>query len=90
MQTNAAIELLPSVNEDKKIDVSINNDTAVIRFSTFTEGLGWSCQKTMCLDSNLLDDLHRAISAARYRINSHKAENNVMSSSNIIEFPSIS
>lgn len=90
MQTNTATELLPSINEDKKIDVSVNNDAAIIKLSTFTEGLGWTCQKTMCLDSDLLDDLHRAISAARYRINSHKAENNITNSSNVIGFPSIS
>lgn len=89
MQTNTAIELLPSINEDKKIDVSVSNDTAIIKLSTFTDGLGWTCQKTLCLDSALLDDLHRAISAARYRINSHKTENNIVSSSNIIEFPSV-
>ena len=90
MQTNSAVELLPSVNEDKKIDVSVNNDIAVIKLSTFTEGLGWICQKTMCIDGNLLDDLHHAISAARYRINSHKAKNDIVGSSKVIEFPGIS
>lgn len=89
MQTNTAIELLPSINEDKKIDVSVDNDTATIKLSTYTEGLGWTCQKTMRLDSELLDDLHRAISAARYRINSHKAENSFAGYSNIIEFPNV-
>lgn len=89
MQTNTAIELLPSINEDKKIDVSVNTDTATIKLSTYTEGLGWTCQKTMNLDSSLLDDLHRAISAARYRINSHKSENNIANSSNVIGFPNV-
>jgi hypothetical protein len=89
MQTNTAIELLPSINEDKKIDISVNNDTATIKLSTYTEGLGWTCQKTMNLDSGLLDDLHRAISAARFRINSHKSENNIANSSNVISFPSV-
>lgn len=90
MQTNTAIELLPSINEDRKIDVSVNNDIAVIKLSTFTEGLGWICQKTMCVDGNLLDELHHAIAAARYKINSHKAQNNIVSSSKVIEFPGIS
>jgi hypothetical protein len=90
MQPNTAIEFLPSINEDKKIDVLIKDDTAVIKLSTFTEGLGWSCQKTMALEGSLLDDLHRAISAARYRINSFKSEKNVVNDSNVIQFPGVS
>lgn len=89
MQTNTAIEFLPSVSEDQKIDVSLENDKAIIKLSTFTEGLGWTCQKTMCLDGTLLDDLHRAISAARYRLNSAKTHQQIEGSSKVISFPSI-
>lgn len=91
MQSNTAVQFLPAVSNDQKIDVSIINETAIIKFSTFTEGLGWTCQKTLNLDSNLLNDLHHAISAARYRLNARQTENaDANANSNIIAFPNVS
>ncbi len=89
MHSNTAVQFLPSICDNTKVDVAIENDEAVIKLSTFTEGLGWTCQKTMRLESSLLDDLHRAISAARYRLNTQKADNTVSAASNIIAFPKV-
>lgn len=90
MLGNTATKLLPVVTEEKKIDVSIENGEVVLRLSTWTENLGWTCQKTMCLEAEMLDDLHRAISAARYRLNSRKAETGEDAvKSNVLEFPKV-
>ncbi|HLM00653.1 MAG TPA: hypothetical protein VK400_06325 [Pyrinomonadaceae bacterium] len=95
--SNTATNLSPVVTEEKKIDVCIENGEAVLRLSTWTENLGWTCQKTMRLEAEMLDDLHRAISAARYRLNSRKSENIAATAAadgcaknNVLEFPVIS
>jgi hypothetical protein len=90
MFSNTATKLLPVVTEEKKIDVSIEGGEAVLKLSTWTENLGWTCQKTMRLEAEMLDDLHRAISAARYRLNSQKAETGETVKSNVLEFPVVS
>ena len=69
------------------MEVLIEDDAAVLRLSTWTENLGWNCQKTMRVDAAMLDDLHRAISAARYKLNRQKTENGESVSKNVIEFP---
>ncbi len=89
MQTNTATQFLPSINNDKKVEVVIENDEAVIKLSTFTENLGWCAQKTMRLDAELLDDLHHIIAAARYKLNSQKPKENSSALTNVIAFPSV-
>lgn len=88
MQSNTALKFLPVIGEEKKVDVSVENGEAVLRLSTWTESLGWNCQKTMRLDAEMLDDLHRALMAARYRLTAQKAEDGEeISNNNIIQFP---
>ena len=88
---NTATKLLPVVTDEKKIDVSIENGEAVLKLSTWTENLGWTCQKTMRLEAEMLDELHRAISAARYHLNSLQAESvETAAKGNVLEFPVIS
>jgi hypothetical protein len=90
MQSNKALKFLPVTTEEKKLDVSIENGEAVLRLSTWTENLGWSCQKTMRLDAEMIDDLHRVLTAARYRIKQQQGENEAEAvKNNVIEFPSI-
>jgi hypothetical protein len=49
-------------------------ERVVLRYATWTEGLGWCSQKTIQLDGDQLDDLHRALTVARHRRNLHRAE----------------
>lgn len=87
---NTAEKLLPVTQEEKKIEVSIEAGEAVLKLSTFTENLGWTCQKTMRLEAAMLDDLHRAISAARYRLNSRRTENDeIVAHNNVLNFPRV-
>jgi hypothetical protein len=89
MQSNLAVKFLPVVSDEKKVEVALHDDQAVIKLSTWTEDLGWLCQKTMSLDAEMLDDLHRVITAARVRLNSQKAENQEENiSSKVLQFPS--
>ncbi|MDQ3321781.1 MAG: hypothetical protein M3525_05000 [Acidobacteriota bacterium] len=87
MQTNTATEFLPSISDDKKIEVSIETNEVVLKLSTWTESLGWTCQKTMRIEEGMIDDLHRVISAARYKLNRRDAGNVEKSASKVIEFP---
>jgi hypothetical protein len=89
MQTNTAKQFLPSVHNDKKIEVSLENDEAVLKLSTWTENLGWCCQKTMRLEAEMLDELHRVITGARYKLNQRKAETGEPTIAKILEFPAV-
>ncbi len=75
---NAASQLSQSPCEERKVEVSIeagaDGEQVVLRYLTWTEGLGWCGQKTIRLDDGHLDELHRALTVARHRINRRKAE----------------
>ena len=88
MQSNLAVKFTPVVTDEKKVEVSLQDDQAVIKLSTWTEDLGWLTQKTMSLDAEMLDDLHRVISAARVRLNNQKAETEEATAvSKVLQFP---
>jgi hypothetical protein len=75
---NATSQSLQSPCEERKVEVSIeqgaDGEQVVLRYLTWTEGLGWCGQKTIRLDEGHLDELHRALTVARHRINRRKAE----------------
>ncbi len=91
MQSNVAAQFLPIVSDEKKLEVSLNGTQAEIKLSTWTDNLGWCCQKTLSLDTEMLDELHRVLAAARYKLNSQKTEmDEKQKSSNILQFPAFS
>jgi hypothetical protein len=95
MQTNLAVNFLPIFSDEKKVEVSLQDDQAVIKLSTWTEDLGWLGQKTLSLDAEMLDELHRVISAARLRLSRRKSEDqeeaeNATASARVLEFPRVS
>lgn len=77
---SATVQILQSPNDDRRVEVCLerHEDTAeqrvVLRYSTWTEGLGWCSQKTIQLDGEQVDDLHRALTVARHRIKRASAE----------------
>ncbi len=75
---NAVVSVLPSTHEDKRIEVVIEQqggaDCVALRYSTWTEGLGWCGQKTIRLDGDQLDELRRTLTVARHRLNRQHAE----------------
>ena len=80
MQSNhsATLQILNSPCEDERVEVVIEThagvERIVLRHSTWTEGLGWCSQKTIRLDTDQIDDLHRALTVARHRIHRARAE----------------
>ena len=93
MQTtnNAASHVIESAREDQKVEVVIEGaDRVAVRYLTWTEGLGWCCQKTMRVDAGQLEDLHRALTVARHRLNRMRAEEGLTQEpAQIIHFPTI-
>ncbi|MCW5961393.1 MAG: hypothetical protein KIS76_14615 [Pyrinomonadaceae bacterium] len=87
MQSNLAKKFLPIVSDDKKLDVSIVDDQAVIKLSTWTEDLGWCGQKTLSVDAAMLDQLHRVIASARVKL---KSGSNNEVTENVLQFPVLS
>lgn len=75
-KSQATVQILPSPTEDQRIEVIIEGEssTVALRYSTWTEGLGWCCQKTIKLEGDQLDALHQALTVARHRLARRHAE----------------
>ena len=91
---NATVQTLPPLCEESKVEVAIeacgNADQVVLRYSTWTDGLGWCNQKTIRLESGQLDDLHRALTVARHRLNRKRAEDDEMHEfGKVIQLPTL-
>ena len=93
MQTSnrAATHVIESAGEDRRIEVAIDGPERVtLRYSTWTDGLGWCCQKTMHVDAEQLDELHRALTVARHRLNHKRAEEGLISEpARVIQLPTL-
>lgn len=91
----AVIQTLQSPCEDRQIEVSIESgnegdEVVVLRYSTWTEGLGWCGQKTIRLESEHLDDLQRALTVARHRIKRRRAETGQpLQAAKVIQLPTL-
>lgn len=91
MQKSTALKFLPVFSYEKRVEVSVVNDQAVIKLSTWEQDLGWCGQKTMSLDAEMLDELHRVIAAARVRLHNANAEDEGQRApSKVLDFPHIS
>lgn len=88
MQSNIAFKFAPVYSQEKKVDVSLQDGETVIKLSTWTDDLGWCAQKTMSLDAEMLDELHRVITAARLKIKREKDDSGEeIIPSKVLEFP---
>jgi hypothetical protein len=90
----ADIQPQASPVEDRRVEVSIESgadgERVVLRYSTWTDGLGWCNQKTIHLDGEHLDDLHRALTVARHRLNRKRAEaGQPIESAKVIQLPTL-
>jgi hypothetical protein len=80
---------------EQKVEVTFEQqdggECVALRYLTWTEGLGWCCQKTIRVEADQLDELHRAITVARHRIRRRRAEaGEVQAPAQVIQFPSLS
>lgn len=90
MQTQLKQQFAPIANDEKRIDVAIENGRAVIKMATWTDGLGWNTQKTITLEADLVEDLHRALASARVRLRATDCGEVVGGSARVLSFPSSS
>ena len=90
MQQTAILQPSVSTDNERKIEAVLTaDDSVMLKLSTWTDDLGWSCQKTIEVQPEMLDDLHHAIAAMRYRVNRRKAEQgDQVSESRVVDFPS--
>ncbi|HEX8072486.1 MAG TPA: hypothetical protein VF546_21240 [Pyrinomonadaceae bacterium] len=75
---NATVERRALARPEQQIEVALEQrdgvPEVVLRASTWTDGLGWCCQKTLRLDAAQADELHRALTVARHRLARHRAD----------------
>jgi hypothetical protein len=96
MAASLAVNFLPIFSDEKKVEVSLQDDQAVIKLSTWADDLGWCGQKTMSLDAAMLEELHRVIAAARIRLSRQKIDNQeaevetTSANAKVLEFPRVS
>ena len=71
-----------------RIDLSIEGDVTSIKLSAWVDGLGWCGQKTLSLEPEMLDELHKLVGAARVRIRHQKrTSDDESASSRVLDFP---
>jgi hypothetical protein len=91
---SAKVQIPQSPGDEERVEVFIEqhegSERVVLRQSTWTEGLGWCSQKTIRLDGEQLDDLHRALTVARHRINRQRAAaGHVREAAQVIQLPTL-
>ena len=89
---NATAGVLQRAETEARIEVAIEkhgaSERVVLRHLTWTDGLGWCAQKTICLEADQLDDVHRALLIARHRFNRKRAESGESgNSAQVIQLP---
>ena len=90
-----AAQVLRGARPDQQVEVvfepTAEGERVALRYSTWTEGLGWCCQKTIRLEADQLDDLHRALTVARHRRNRRRAESGeAHTPAQVIQLPALS
>jgi len=82
---NETAKFAPVRSNEKKVEVQVEGDKAVIKLSTWVEGLGWCCQKTMSLDLEMLEELQGLISCAKTELERDAEDDDILSAA-ILEF----
>ena len=86
---------LEAAGAGQKVEVTFEQHEGVevvaLRYLTWTEGLGWCCQKTIRVGGEQLDELHRAVTVARHRYRRQRAEaGEPTAPAQVIQLPSLS
>ena len=93
---NTAAGLSPErAGKQQKVEVTFEQQEGgscvALRYLTWTDGLGWCCQKTIRVEDEQLDELHRAITVARHRMRRQRAESGEAATpAQVIQLPSLS
>jgi len=87
---------LEAAGAQQKVEVTFEpleggGECVALRYLTWTEGLGWCCQKTIRVGGEQLDELHRAVTVARHRYRRNLAETGEpQAPAQVIQLPSLS
>ena len=89
---NKALKFAPVETGEKRVELSLEGDETVIKLASWVNGLGWCGEKTIRVDADMLDEMHRLIGAARIRVRSRRVENDPAASitQKVLNFPVIS
>lgn len=96
VSSTAAAPPLEAAGAGQKVEVTYEpleggGECLALRYLTWTEGLGWCCQKTIRVGGEQLDELHRAVTVARHRYHRQRADAGEPSApAQVIQFPSLS
>ena len=93
-QNQTAARALKSSRTEQKIEVVMGarggGECIAHRLFTWTDGLGWCAQKTIELEAAQLDELHLAVTVARRRLASRRAETGQTSApAKVIQLPTV-
>jgi hypothetical protein len=94
--STAAGRPLEAAGTQQRVEVTFEQqegggECVALRYLTWTEGLGWCCQKTIRVGGEQLDALHRAVTVARHRYHRQRAEaGEPAAPAQVIKFPSLS
>lgn len=93
--STAAGRPLEATGTQQKVEVTFEQqeggECVALKYLTWTEGLGWCCQKTIRVGGEQLDELHRAVTVARHRYHRQRAETGEPAApAQVIQFPSLS
>src|SRR5437588_11865808 len=76
--SNAAANSPKGARRNQKVEVAFERHAGIecvaLKYFTWTEGLGWCCQKMIRVDGYQLDELHRAITIARHCVRRQRAD----------------
>ena len=94
--SRAAGHPLEAAGTGQKVEVTFEpqeggGEIVALRDLTWTEGLGWCCQKTIRVGGEQLDELHRAVTVARHRYHRQRAESGEPTApAQVIQLPTLS
>jgi hypothetical protein len=84
MQNDTA-RFTPVKSKEQKVEVNVDGDKAVIKLSTWVEGLGWCCQKTMSMDLEMLEEMQGLLAGAKAELAQAVEDDEILSAS-VLEF----
>lgn len=83
-----AFKFAPAENGEKRVELGFDGDNTILHLSSWVDGLGWCGEKTMQIEPDMLDELHRMIGAARVRLRQQRLDaNEEASPSKVLNFP---
>lgn len=88
MSSNKALKFQPIVSGEQKLSLAVDGDDVTLSLATWEEGLGWCTQKTLKFDSDVLEELHGLISAARVKTAAKRCRHDAGESGKLLKFPS--